>query len=91
MANIFNKLTFKKLTPGKAVASKGGKVFKKISMDVESQAPPVIQLSSTNFDLNILVAFGLRHGTHTFRATSLAPDLGLAESEYSNSVEFKVE
>lgn len=90
MSHYFNKLVFKKLTPGKIVSSKGGRVFKKLSTEVAAPPPPIIipGLYPDNFNLGWL---GLKSGTYTLTATTLAPSLGLYESEQSDSVKYKVE
>lgn len=84
---VFNKLFFKKHKPGKVVASKGDKAFKKLTPDV-SEPPPLTGLDPDNFNLGIL---GLKPGTYTITATVSALGLQLAESDHSNSVEYTVE
>lgn len=90
MSHVFNKLIFKKLTSGKNVSSKGSKVFKKLSAEVEAPAPPIIipGLSPDDFNLGWL---GLMPGTYRITATTLAPSLKIGESKHSNSEEYKVE
>lgn len=89
MANIFNKLTFKKLNTGKTAASKSGMVFKKLTTVVEPPSPPMIipGLYPDNFNLGWI---GLKPGTYILTATIAAPSLGLAESEHSDYIEYKV-
>lgn len=82
---VFNKLFFKKHKPGKVVASRGDKVFKKLTATPTDQpeVPPLTGLDPDNFDLRLL---GLKPGTYTLTATVSALDLQLAESDRSNSV-----
>lgn len=72
------------------VSSKGGKAFKKLSVEVETPTPPIIipGLSPDNFNLAWLC---LTSGTYSITATTQAPSLGLYESEQSDSVKYKVE
>lgn len=91
LRSIFNKLFFKKHKPGKVVATKGDKVFQKLeAISPEPPKPPTITLDPSNFDLSILVALGLKPGTHTITVTASAPSLQLTESDRSDSVEYTV-
>lgn len=90
MSHYFNKLVFKKLTPGKIVSSKGGKVFKKLSTEVAPPPPPIIipGLYPDNFNLGWL---GLTPGTYKLTVTATALRLKLGESDHSTSVKCIVE
>lgn len=88
MANIFNKLTFKKLPYGKIVSSNGVVGFRKLAEDVPFiPPPPILAIEPDNFDLRI---FGLKRGTYTITATAEAPKFGLEQSEHSDPVIYTV-
>ena len=84
---IFNKLFFKKHKPGKVVAQSGDKVFQKLTAEPLTP-PPLTGIDPSNFSLGLIP---LPPGTYTIVATVHAPRLGLAESDFSNSVEYTVE
>lgn len=88
MSHFFNKLVFKKLTPGKIVSSKGDKAFKKLEIAVtEPSTPPIMWFDPSKFDLGML---NLNPGTYKLRATVSAPKFQLGESERSEYVEYTV-
>lgn len=86
---IFNKLFFRKHTPGKVVASSGDKVFQKVEAVSEAlpKPPPVLGVEPDNLSLEWL---NLKPGTYTITATVSAMGLRLQESERSISVEYTV-
>lgn len=85
---IFNKLFFRKHTPGKVVASSGDKVFQKLeTVQPDSPMPPIIEIDPSNFNLDLI---GLKPGTYTLTVTVSAPSLELTESDQSNPVEYTV-
>lgn len=88
LSKIFNKLFFRKHKPGEIVASKEDKAFRKLTSAVEQEPPPITGLDPDNFDLRIL---GLKSGTYTLVVTSVAGGLQVAESDYSEPIEYTVE
>ena len=90
LSKIFNKLFFRKHKPGEIVASKDDKSFRKLTSAVEQEPkPPTISgLDPDNFDLRWL---GLKPGTYTLVVTSVAEGLRVAESDFSEPIEYTVE
>lgn len=85
---IFNKLFFRKHTPGKVVATSGDKAFQKLeTVHADSPMPPFVGIDPSNFNLELI---GLRPGTYTLTATVSAPSWELNESDQSNPVEYTV-
>lgn len=84
---IFNKLFFKKHKLGEVVATNGDKAFQKLTETPQQEPPPLTGLEPDKFNLAII---GLKAGTHTITATTIATELHLAESKQSNAVEYTV-
>lgn len=85
---IFYKLFFKKYKPNEVVTSKEDKAFRKLTLSVERDPPPIIGVEPDHFDLRIL---GLKSGTHILTVTSVAGRLQVAESDHSEPIEYTVE